>query len=186
MVAMIVLIVAGGSGTRLWPLSTPEYPKHLLNIVGKNSLLQNTFERAKQVTGVDKIYVSTEASHSNHVFEQLPVLARENIIIEPARRDTMPCILSALQFISNRHPKDEPIASIHADHHIRDTQGFVQGLKVAGRVAKEQGKITLLGVEPVHPDSKYGHIHKGKVVDRQDFVYEIKGFKEKQKTKKTH
>ena len=179
MVSMIVLIVAGGSGTRLWPLSTPEYPKHLLNIVGKKSLLQNTFERAKQVTSKDKIYISTESSHSDHVFDQLPDLARENIIIEPARRDTMPCILSALQFISTRHPKDEPFASIHADHHIRDTQGFVQGLKVAGRVAKEQGKITLLGVEPIHPDSKYGHIHKGKVVDKQNFVYEINGFKEK-------
>ena len=176
---MIVIIVAGGSGTRLWPLSTPEYPKHLLNIVGKKSLLQNTFERAKKVTTVDKIYISTEASHSDHVVDQLSELAIENIIIEPARRDTMPCILNALQLISTRHSHDEPIASIHADHHIRDTQGFVQGLKVAGKVATEQSKITLLGVEPVHPDSKYGHIHKGEVVDHQDFVYEIQGFKEK-------
>lgn len=176
---MILIIVAGGSGTRLWPLSTPEYPKHLLNIVGDKSLLQNTFERAKQVTSIDKIYVSTEASHSDYVFNQLTELPAENIIIEPARRDTMPCILNALQFISTRHPQDEPIASIHADHHIRDTQGFAQGLKVAGKVSKDQGKITLLGVEPIHPDSKYGHIRKGKVVDQQDFVYEIKGFKEK-------
>ncbi|MBP9738688.1 NTP transferase domain-containing protein, partial [Candidatus Saccharibacteria bacterium] len=122
---MIVIIVAGGSGTRLWPLSTPEYPKHLLNIVGKKSLLQNTFERAKKVTSVDKIYISTEVSHSDHVVDQLPELAIENIIIEPARRDTMPCILNALQLISTRHPHDEPITSIHADHHIRDTQGFI-------------------------------------------------------------
>lgn len=176
---MIVLIVAGGSGTRLWPLSTPEYPKHLLTVVGDKSLLQNTFERAKKVTSVDKIYISTEASHSDHVVAQLPELAIENIIIEPARRDTMPCILNAIQLISTKHSVDEPIASIHADHHIRDVKGFVQGLKVAGEVSAEQGKITLLGVEPVHPDSKYGHIHKGDIVDHEDFVYEIKGFKEK-------
>lgn len=176
---MIVIIVAGGSGTRLWPLSTPDFPKHLLNITGEKSLLQNTFDRAKRVTTVDKIYISTEASHSDHVIEQLPELARENIIVEPARRDTMPCIMNALQFISTKHPHDEPIASIHADHHIRDVKGFAQGLKVAGEVSKEQGKITLLGVEPTKPDSKYGHIHKGEVVDHEDFVYEIQGFKEK-------
>lgn len=176
---MIVIIVAGGSGTRLWPLSTPEFPKHLLTIVGDSSLLQNTFERAKKVTSIDKIYISTEASHSDHVIAQLPDLAAENVIVEPARRDTMPCILNALQLISTKHPHDEPIASIHADHHIRDTRGFVQGLKVAGDVSSEQSRITLLGVEPNHPDSKYGHIHKGCIVDEEDFVYEIQGFKEK-------
>lgn len=176
---MIVIIVAGGSGTRLWPLSTPEFPKHLLTIVGDKSLLQNTFERAKKVTSVDKIYISTEAGHSDHVLEQLPDVPRENVIIEPARRDTMPCILNALQLISTKHPHDEPIASIHADHHIRDVQGFAQALKVAGEVSSEQKRITLLGLEPSQPDSKYGHIHKGGVIDHEDFVYEIQGFKEK-------
>ncbi len=80
---MIILIVAGGSGTRLWPLSVPDYPKHLLTITGDKSLLQNTFERAKQITNVDKIYVSTEASHSHHVTEQLAELGENRIIIEP-------------------------------------------------------------------------------------------------------
>ena len=176
---VIVLIIAGGSGTRLWPLSVSDYPKHLLTITGDQSLLQNTFERAKRVTSVDKIYVSTEASHSDHVIQQLPELKREQIIIEPARRDTMPCILNALQFISTRHPHDEPIASIHADHHIRDSAGFAQGLKVAGEVSKRHSQITLLGVEPSHPDTKYGHIKKGEIFDGEDFVYEIEGFKEK-------
>lgn len=176
---MIVLIIAGGSGTRLWPLSVSDYPKHLLTITGENSLLQNTFERAKKVTTVDKIYISTESGHSGHVIKQLPELTKEQIIIEPARRDTMPCILNALQFISTRHPHDEPVASIHADHHIRDTDGFAQGLKVAGEVSKRHNKITLLGVEPTHPDSKYGHIKKGEIFDGEDFVYSIDSFKEK-------
>ncbi len=176
---MIVVIIAGGSGTRLWPLSTPEYPKHLLNIAGEKSLLQNTFERVKQLTTVDKIYISTEASHSDHVIDQLPELSKEQIIIEPARRDTMPCILNAVQFVSTRHGEDEPIASIHADHHIRDIDGFVQGLKVAAEIAKKHQRITLLGVEPTHPDIKYGYINKGNIFDHEDFVYEIKSFKEK-------
>lgn len=176
---MIVLIVAGGSGTRLWPLSTPEYPKHLLNIAGEKSLLQNTFERVRQLTSVDKIYISTEASHSDHVIAQLPELSEEQIIIEPARRDTMPCILNAIQFVSTRHGEDEPIASIHADHHIRDVEGFVQGIKVAAKTSQKHGRITLLGVEPTHPDIKYGYINKGNVFDSEDFVYEIDSFKEK-------
>lgn len=176
---MIVLIVAGGSGTRLWPLSVPEYPKHLLNIVGDKSLLQNTFERAKKITSVDKIYISTESSHSDHVIKQLPELSAEQIIVEPARRDTMPCIMSALQYISTRHGDEEPIASIHADHQIRDSQGFAQAIKVAGKTSQKLKRITLLGVEPTQPDSKYGHIHKGAAVDQEDFVYAINGFKEK-------
>lgn len=176
---MIIIIVAGGSGTRLWPLSTPEFPKHLLTIIGDKSLLQNTFERAKKVTSVDKIYISTEAGHSDHVLDQLPEIPKDNVIVEPARRDTMPCILNALQLISTKHPHDEPIASIHADHHIRDSKGFAQALKVAGEVSSEQKRITLLGLEPTQPDSKYGHIHKGEILDREDFVYEIQGFKEK-------
>lgn len=176
---MIVVIIAGGSGTRLWPLSVPEYPKHLLNITGDKSLLQNTFARAKRLTSVDKIYISTEASHSEHVIEQLPELKTDQIIIEPARRDTMPCIMNAVQYISTRHDHSEPIASIHADHHIRDVAGFAQAIKRAAATAKAHERITLLGVEPTHPDTKYGYIQKGDLFDDENFVYEIKSFKEK-------
>jgi mannose-1-phosphate guanylyltransferase len=176
---MIVLIVAGGSGTRLWPLSVPEYPKHLLNIVGENSLLQNTFERAKKITSVDKIYISTEASHSDHVVKQLPEITEEQVIVEPARRDTMPCILNALQFIGTRHDHDEPIASIHADSHIRDVAGFARGIRQAGAIAKANGRITLLGMEPQQPDIKFGYIHKGEIFDEEENVYKISTFKEK-------
>lgn len=176
---MIVVIIAGGSGTRLWPLSTPEYPKHLLTIVGDKSLLQNTFERARKLTSVKKIYVSTEASHSDHVIKQLPELDPSQIIIEPARRDTMPCIINALQFISTRHGIDEPIASIHADHNIRDSKGFAQAIKRAGEVSVKHKRITLLGVEPTHPDIKYGYIQKGELFDSENFVYKIASFKEK-------
>ncbi len=176
---MIVVIVAGGSGTRLWPLSVPEYPKHLLSIVGDKSLLQNTFERAKKITSVDKIYISTEAGHSDHVNEQLPELSKDQVIVEPARRDTMPCIMNALQFISTRHDPEEPIASIHADHQIRDARGFAQAIKRAGSVSKKHQRIVLLGMEPNQPDIKYGYIQKGDVFDSDNFVHEIKSFKEK-------
>lgn len=176
---MIVLIVAGGSGTRLWPLSTPDYPKHLLTIVGDTSLLQSTFERAKRTTSVDKIYVSTEASHSDHVIAQLPGLDPGHVIIEPARRGTMPCIANALQIIANAHGDEEPIASIWADQHIRAVDGFVDTFRYAAEVSAKYQRISLVGIEPYYPSTKYGYIQKNGSIDNSPFLHSVKSFKEK-------
>jgi mannose-1-phosphate guanylyltransferase len=113
------------------------------------------------------------------VASQLPELKPEQIIIEPARRDTMPCILNAVQFISTRHAHDEPIASIHADHHVRDANGFARAISMAGRVSAQHKRICLLGVEPTQPDTKYGYVHKGDIFNGEENVYEIESFKEK-------
>lgn len=176
---MIVLIVAGGSGTRLWPLSVPEYPKHLLTVVGDRSLLQNTFERVKKITSVDKIYISTEASHSDHVIEQLPELARERVLIEPARRGTMPCITNALQIIAKEHGEDEPIASIWADQHIRDADGFVDTFRYAAKMSEKYQRICLVGIEPDSPSIKFGYIKKSDPVEDESFLHNVEAFKEK-------
>jgi mannose-1-phosphate guanylyltransferase/mannose-6-phosphate isomerase len=175
---MIVVIIAGGSGTRLWPLSTPAYPKHLLKINSdEKSLLQNTYERAKRIA--DKVFVITEASHAHHVKEQLSDLPEEAFIIEPARRNTASCIIAGLQHIAKSCDHDEPIAFIAADHYIRDIAGFEHSFDVAGQVAKEEGKIVLVGVEPDHAATGFGYIQKGKVVSKETFVYEVTDFKEK-------
>ena len=80
---MIVVIIAGGSGTRLWPLSRPDYPKHLLRLTNEFSLLQNTYGRVRKLTDPEQVFVVSEASHSHHVIEQLPEVPKENILIEP-------------------------------------------------------------------------------------------------------
>ncbi|RYE38647.1 MAG: mannose-1-phosphate guanylyltransferase, partial [Sphingobacteriales bacterium] len=121
---MITVIIAGGSGTRLWPLSTPKFPKHLLSLTGEKSILQMTYERAKHLG--DSVYVVTEASHSDHVKEQLPELSEEAFIIEPGRRGTAHCIVMSLDYIARRHGHLEQIAFISADHSIRDTAGFAR------------------------------------------------------------
>ncbi len=174
---MISVIIAGGSGTRLWPLSTPDYPKHLLSLTGKQALIQYVYTRAKALGG--PVYVATEISHAHHVKEQLPELKEENFIVEPARRGTASCITAALAYIGDRHDKDEPIAFIAADHYIRDTAGFKHSFQVAARASQKTGRIVLLGVEPDHPATGFGYIQKGEPCSDESYVFDVKAFKEK-------
>jgi len=174
---MIVVIIAGGSGTRLWPLSTPEYPKHLLRLTGKRSLLQHTYERAKAIG--DAIYVITEASHGKHVKAQLPELADEAFIIEPGRRGTAGCIVAALHHVSQKHDKNEPIAFMAADHYVRDTNGFKHSFKIAETAAKQNKRIVLIGAEPNYPSTGLGYIQKDGLFDEKMFVFKVHSFKEK-------
>ncbi len=121
---MILLINAGGSGTRLWPLSTKEFPKQFLNLVDNKSLLQSAYTRALELTPKEKIYISTSQACQSIVLEQLPDINPENIIAEPCRKDTMGSILNSTQYISSRHTGTEPIASIHSDQFIEDGTKF--------------------------------------------------------------
>lgn len=176
---MIVAIIAGGSGTRLWPLSTPEYPKHLLSLTGKDSLLQRTYSRSKLLT--DKIYVITEKSHSAYVSKQLPSLAAKNIIIEPARRNTASCIMLALQRIKQNEDSDEAIVFLAADHHITDIDGFKLTVQTAAKASEKNAAITLVGIEPRYPATGFGYIHKGtRMKNGYELpVYRVAKFKEK-------
>ena len=175
---MIVVIIAGGSGTRLWPLSTPDYPKHLLKVCGDElSLIQNTYKRAKRLT--DRIYVVSEASHIDHVRGQLPELGDEAFIVEPARRGTANCIVAALINVSKQADLDEPIAILSADHYVSDIDGFVHSFKIASEISKQTSRIVLVGVEPDYPATGFGYIEKGKLIDEQTFVFNVQSFKEK-------
>lgn len=175
---MIVVIIAGGSGSRLWPLSTPTFPKQLLKVNGdKRSLLQNTYDRARKLT--DTVYVVPEASHIDIAREQLSELDDEHIIVEPARRGTAHCIVQALDYISKHHDNDEPVAFIHSDHYIRDVKGFVQSFKVAAQTSTNEGRIVLVGVEPDEPATGFGYIQKGSLLEGAQFVYNVDSFKEK-------
>ncbi len=176
---MITVIIAGGSGTRLWPLSTPDYPKHLLKIDGDSkSLLQNTYERAKRIG--NQIFVVTEQSHAHHIKEQLPELNESSYVVEPARRGTASCIIAALAQIAKQGvDEDEPIAFLHADSYIRDTEGFVHSLKIAEATSKKAKRIVLVGMEPDYPAVGFGYIQKDGVFDEKNFVFNVGSFKEK-------
>jgi len=175
---VIVIIIAGGSGTRLWPLSTPDYPKHLLRVNGDDrSLLQNTYDRARQVA--DAVYVVSEASHIEHVKKQLPELPPDAFIVEPARRGTANCIALALAYVGKRHNADEPIAAIHADHYVRDTAGFQHSFKIAADTTAREKRLVLVGVEPDYPATGFGYIQKGALLGQDAFVFNVHSFKEK-------
>jgi len=175
---MIVVINAGGSGTRLWPLSTPSFPKHLLTLTDNQSMIQQTYDRAKKIS--DNVYVITEASHSSELHKQLPDLPVDHLIIEPGRRGTGECLVAGLARIAGHPHNGDSIIFMHADHQIRDVESFANVVKYAGKVAKAEKRITLLGVEPTHP-AALGYIHKGKqlVGEGEEFVYEVQAFKEK-------
>jgi mannose-1-phosphate guanylyltransferase len=174
---MITVIIAGGSGTRLWPLSTPAYPKHLLKLTGDRTLLQTAYDRASKLG--DTVYVVTEASHAHHVREQLPELPEEAFLIEPGRRGTAHCIVFALDVISRKHDHDEPVAFIHSDHYVRDTEGFARSFAVAGETSKKYDEITLIGIEPTFPATGFGYIKRDGVLDANGSVYDVEAFKEK-------
>lgn len=175
---MIVVIIAGGAGTRLWPLSTSEYPKHLLKINGDTqSILQKTYERASSLT--DQIYIVSERSHINEVKNQLPNLTDDKFYVEPARKGTANCIIAAMVKLSGVHDPNEPIAFIHADHFVRDHKGFAHSFKIATTASAKEQKIVLVGVEPTYPATGFGYIEKDGLYDEEHFIYKVGSFKEK-------
>ncbi|MGH7193103.1 MAG: sugar phosphate nucleotidyltransferase, partial [Candidatus Saccharimonadales bacterium] len=177
---MIVVIIAGGSGTRLWPLSTHNYPKHLLKLTNEKSLLQNTYARVSKLTGPDRIFVVSEASHSDHVIKQLPDVPKDNILIEPARRGTASCFLLALDAIRQRGLDDQAIFFLWSDHIVRDQRGFVTTAQHAGELAEKTGKIVFVGIEPTYPSTGLGYMEKGdRLQNGFKNAFELKQFVEK-------
>lgn len=177
---MITVIIAGGSGTRLWPLSTHNYPKHLLQLTNDKSLLQNTVDRVLDITSSDKVYVIPETSHAEHVYKQLGNISKENILVEPARRGTASCFLLGLAAIKRRQgTKDEPILFLWADHLVRDSEGFAVTMLKAGSIAEAEHRLVFIGVEPTYPSTGFGYLEREGVIKNWQGAYRLNSFKEK-------
>ena len=177
---MKAVILAGGGGTRLWPLSTPEKPKQFHSLVSEQTLLQDTFERLSFLEPKD-IFVATNESYAHFIESQLPEIQKENIIIEPALRDTASCIGFAATIINNRFGKDEVMAIIYSDHLIKNKQQFEESLRIAEQIAASESTLNIVEVPALTPNTGLGYVHLGpkwNTIDDTD-IFEILNFTEK-------
>lgn len=172
------LIMAGGRGTRFWPLSTDEKPKQFLNLVSERSMLQMTVDRLKGIVDEDKIFIITGKSYEELVKNQVPNIPSENIILEPLGRNTAPCIALAAMIINKRF-KDANLIILPADHLIVDVEKFKEIIKRGeALVDKHKEHIVTLGINPTRPETGYGYINFKKDYS-ENAVKEVKGFVEK-------
>lgn len=171
---LCALIMAGGKGTRFWPLSTEEKPKQFLNLIGQDTMIQMTVNRIKPIIPMERIFVCTGAMYVDLVKEQLPELPEKNIIIEPEGRNTAPCImLSAL--VIDRYFKDSTMIVLPSDHLIKDEEKFRNILTESEKVLEDNKKaIITLGMKPDRPETGYGYI---KYVSETCQSHEFKMFK---------
>lgn len=155
-----VAILAGGSGTRLWPLSRSRRPKQLLPLIGDRSLIQATVDRVAPLVPHDRILVVTEASHAEDLCAQLPELPRENIVVEPMRRGTAAAVGLAATVIAHRDPS-ATMASLHSDHAVADADDFRRSLASAFALAESDNWLVTLGIRPSSPHTGMGYIEVG-------------------------
>jgi len=150
------LILAGGRGTRFWPRSRRARAKQVLNVVGENSLIQNTVGRLRPLIPPERIWVLTNEHLRKQIIKQLPDVPSRQIIAEPIQRNTAPAIGLAAHILQSLDP-DAVMGVFPSDHVIADTKAYLRMLKPAFHAA-EQGKIAVLGIPPRWPETGYGYI----------------------------
>ena len=183
---MKIVILAGGTGSRLWPWSREKNPKQVLPILNQKTLLQQTYKRL--LLGFDKkdILIATSKKYSLQIKKQLPDIPKQNFIIEPAKRDTSGAIGLAAAYVYNKNPK-EILISVHADQWIGDDRKYLSALKNAANfISKNSNKSFLFGISPTYPETGYGYIQAGKkfVQLNSRIIYNVKSFLEKPNLKK--
>lgn len=176
---MKIVILAGGVGTRLWPMSHSEKPKQFQKLVSDRTMIQETYDRVSFVKPED-IYVSTNAQYKDLVRQQLPNLPEENLILEPSMQDTGPCIGLAAALIAKKDP-EAVMAVVYADHLVQDAKEFEQKLYAAEQLAQEENTLNIIEVKAKYPNVNLGYVRIGRMLGERDGieVYEFKAFKEK-------
>ena len=189
----VVIIMAGGGGTRLWPASTPSRPKQLMHLSQHppHTLLAAAVERARRLAPASRIFVVTSMALAPAIQAAAPELVARNVVVEPRPRSTAPCLALALLHVRQvlREQGHAPasidaavVTVLPADHHIPGVEAFTRLVKFAGEHAGRHGNIVTLGIQPTRASTGYGYIERGPeplVADGDAFVYPALRFVEK-------
>ena len=173
--------MAGGTGSRFWPLSRMAKPKQFLDILGTGrTFLQQTFDRFLKIIPVENFFVVTSSKYKNFVLEQLPQLKEEQILLEPLRRNTAPCIAYATYKIKIQNP-DANLIVAPSDHVILKEDEFIHQITNGLKFVQEKNALLTLGIKPCRPETAYGYIQVKKRVNFKelDNLFKVKIFAEK-------
>ena len=170
---MKAVILAGGTGERFWPLSTPDKPKQFLNLFGNKSLIRQTFERLATFLKPQDIFIVTLEKFVQKIHEEIPEIPYQNIISEPMKRNTAPaCLLGALYI-----GLGETIVTLPADHFIPDKKKFWKTLEKAAEGVEKYRRLFTIGIKPTRPETGYGYIEIEREIE--DGIFSVKKFREK-------
>jgi len=169
--------MAGGVGSRFWPVSVKAYPKQFHDMLGTgDTLIQKTFQRLSNLIPEENIFILTNESYNDLVFEQLPNLTKRQVVLEPAMRNTAPCILYASLKIQKENP-DAVVIVAPSDHWIEDEDAFTQNVQQTFDFCSQNEVLMTLGIQPTFPNTGYGYIEYDKTTD--DDIKPVNQFKEK-------
>jgi len=158
---MKIVVLAGGVGQRLWPLSREVSPKQTQPVIGKHTLLQTTINRLLKKFKASDIFIVTGKDYFKNIARQLPKFPKKNILVEPARKNTAAAIGFAAYYIAKRNPQ-EIIISIATDHFIHPEESFLKGLRDMEKVIKKDPQgVCLMGIKPSYPATGLGYVRLG-------------------------
>lgn len=170
------VIMAGGVGSRFWPVSTEEYPKQFHDMLGTGeSLIQRTFNRINQLIPSENILIATNERYEKLVLEQLPKTTRKQLLLEPTMRNTAPCILYAALKIHNQN-SDAVMLVAPSDHWIENETEFLNNIKTSFEASANNDNLMTLGIQPNSPNTGYGYI---KFEENSSDIKKVKNFTEK-------
>lgn len=180
---MNVVLMAGGGGTRLWPLSRKNQPKQFLKLDNGPTLLERAYSRAAKITSADAIYVATTKEYYDRVHQLLPQLAAGHILLEPERRDTAPAFAAVAMHLVRAGEGTTPCVFMWADHVFTAEQRYIADARlIETLVTAHPTSIVIMGHVPTYPETGFGYIEVGKPLPEYEHVFSVKQFKEKPDT----
>jgi len=173
-----VLILAGGSGERFWPYSRRARPKQLLKLFSDRTMLEETIARLDGAVSPERIFILTNSEQESAVRAACPGIPAENIVAEPAKRDTAPAVALGVGLVLRRNPH-AVMAILPADHLINDAEAFRRDLLSGARIASESGALLTIGIRPTWACPGFGYIEQGRQMSSDPDIYQVKRFREK-------